>query len=106
VSSADPEQGTRNVLMDLDLPDAEELTAKTMLAKRINDILELRGLTQTEAARLLGLPQPKVSAICNYKLRGISLIRLMKALTALDQHVEIVITPSDDNASARIEVAA
>jgi hypothetical protein len=52
------------------------------------------------------MPQPKVSAIRNYKLRGISLERLMRALTALGQHVEIVVSPSTQNAPPRIDVAA
>jgi predicted XRE-type DNA-binding protein len=99
-------RGTRNVLVDLGFPDAEELTAKAILAKKINDILHDRGLTQTGAARLLGMPQPKVSALRNYQLRGISLERLMQALTALGQRVEIVVTPSTQRAPARIDVAA
>jgi predicted XRE-type DNA-binding protein len=99
-------RGTDNVLADLGFPDAEELSAKATLAKKINDIVESRGLTQVEVAELLGMPQPKVSAIRNYKLRGISLERLMQALTALGQHVEIVVTPSEKNARARIDVAA
>ena len=77
--------GTENVLADLEFPDEEELTAKAILAKKINGILARRGIGQVEAAVLLGMPQPKVSAIHNYKLRGISLERLMQALTALDQ---------------------
>lgn len=100
------DRGTDNVLADLGLPDAEELTAKTILAKKINDIVEGRGLTQLDAAKLLGMPQPKVSAIRNYKLRGISLERLMLALTALGQHVEITVGPSSSRAPARIDVAA
>jgi predicted XRE-type DNA-binding protein len=99
-------RGSDNVLADLGFLDAEELSAKTILAKKINDIVERRGLTQVEIAVLLGMPQPKVSAIRNYKLRGISLERLMQALTALGQHVEIVVTPSEKNARARIDVAA
>ena len=99
-------RGTDNVLGDLGFPDAEELTAKTILAKKINDILERRALAQVDAAVLLGLPQPKVSAIRNYKLRGISLERLMQALTALGQHVEIVVRPSNGRTRARIDVAA
>lgn len=98
--------GTDNVLVDLGFPDAEELTAKTILAKKINEIIENRGLTQLDAAELLHMPQPKVSAIRNYKLRGISLERLMQALTALGQHVEIVVRPSDKKMPARIDVAA
>lgn len=98
--------GTENVLADLGFPDAEELTAKAILAKKINDILARRGIGQIEAAALLGMSQPKVSAIRNYKLRGISLERLMQALTALDQQVEIVISPSPKGAPARIVVAS
>lgn len=52
------------------------------------------------------MPQPKISAIRNYKLQGISLGRLMHALTALGQHVEIVVTPSRRGAPAGIKVAA
>jgi predicted XRE-type DNA-binding protein len=97
---------TDNVLVDIGLPDAEELTAKVILAKKINDILAGRALTQAAAAKLLGLPQPKISAIRHYKIRGISLERLMQALTALGQNVEIVVTPSKKKAAARIAVAA
>src|SRR5262245_25968045 len=100
------DRGTHNVLADLEFPDAEELTAKTILAKKINDIVLSRSLTQLQVAELLGIPQPKVSAIRNYKLRGISLERLMQALTALGQHVEIVVRPSSRTAPARIDVAA
>jgi len=99
-------RGTDNVLIDLGLPDAEELTAKVVLAKKINDILERSQLTQSAAAKWLGLPQPKISAIRNYKIRGISLERLMQALTALGQNVEIVVSPSKKKSHARISVAA
>ena len=99
-------RSTENVLADLGFPDAEELTAKAILAKKINDIVAQRGLGQVDTAALLGMPQPKVSAIRNYKLRGISLERLMQALTALDQHVEIIVSPSSKSAPARIDVAA
>ena len=99
-------RSTDNVLADLGFADAEELTAKSVLAKKINDIVERRGLTQTEASKLLGMPQPKVSAIRNYKLRGISLERLMQALTTLGQHIEIVVRPSRKDMPARIDVAA
>src|SRR5262245_1358452 len=100
------DRGANNVLVDLQFPDAEELTAKTILAKKVNDITKARGLTQVDTAELLGMPQPKVSAIRNYKLRGISLERLMQALTALGQHVEIVVTASTKEAPPRIDVAA
>jgi predicted XRE-type DNA-binding protein len=100
------DRGTDNVLSDLVFPDAEELSAKAILAKKINDIVLRRRLTQIATAELLGMAQSKVSAIRNYKLRGISLDRLMQALTALGQHVAIVVSPSNRSAPARIDVAA
>jgi predicted XRE-type DNA-binding protein len=87
------ERGTVNVLADLGFEDAEELAAKATLALKVNQILTERGLTQVEAGELLGMPQSKVSQIKNYKLQNISLERLMQALVALDQRVEIVVKP-------------
>jgi predicted XRE-type DNA-binding protein len=99
-------RGSDNVLTDLGFSDAEELTAKAILAKKINDIVAKRGLTQLDAAKLLGMSQPKISAVRNYKLRGISLERLMQALTTLGQHVEIVVSPGTRKQPPRIDVAA
>jgi predicted XRE-type DNA-binding protein len=106
MNRAKKRNGTDNVLVDLGLPDAEELTAKALLAKKINDIVDRRGITQVDAAKLLGMPQAKVSALRNYKLQGISLERLMRALTALGQHVEIVVKASTRRIPPRIDVAA
>jgi predicted XRE-type DNA-binding protein len=86
--------GTGNVFADLGLPDAAERQAKTRLAMEINAILKMRRLKQVEAAGVLGVPQPKVSALVNYRLDGFSLEKLMSFLTALDQDVEILIRPA------------
>jgi predicted XRE-type DNA-binding protein len=70
-------------------------------------ILARRRLTQAAAAEKLGINQPKVSALANYKLDGFSVERLMTFLTALDQDVEIVIRKKPrSRASARISVVA
>ena len=98
-------KGTNNVLIDLGFEDAEELSTKAILAIKLNKLIESQRLNQAEAAKVLGMPQPKVSAIRNYKLQGISLKRLMQALTALGQHIEIVVTPSHRGAPAGIRVA-
>lgn len=99
-------KGTHNVLVDLGFDDAEELSAKAILAVKLNELIDAQSLTQAAAAEVLGMPQPKISAIRNYKLQGISLERLMHALTALGQHVKIVVTPSRRGAPAGIKVAA
>ena len=54
-------KGIDNVLVDLGFEDAEELTAKATLAVKFNELLEKRGLSQTEAAAITGMTQPKVS---------------------------------------------
>ncbi|SEA65106.1 XRE family transcriptional regulator [Nitrosospira multiformis] len=99
-------QGTDNVLVDLGFDDAEELSAKTLLAIKLNDLVDKRGLSQTETARLTGMTQPKVSQIRRYKLQNISLERLMQALVSLDQHVEIVVRPAHRTHQAGIKVTA
>jgi predicted XRE-type DNA-binding protein len=97
-------RGIDNVLVDLGFD--EELSVKAMLAMKLNALLEAQGLTQARASKILGMPQPKISAIRNYKLGGISLERLMQALTLLGQHVRIVVSPSKGRSMARIDVAA
>lgn len=80
-------------------------SAKGTLASKLNELLDASGLSQSAAAQLLGMPQPKVSAIRNYKLRGISLERLMQALLALNQQVEIIVKPGRKAGSGSIRVA-
>jgi predicted XRE-type DNA-binding protein len=84
-------RGTRNVLADLGYPNAAERQAKLRLAYALNQVLRQRKLSQAEAAKVLGVTQPKVSALRHYKLAGFSVERLMNLLTALDQDIEIVI---------------
>ena len=100
-------RGTKNVFSDLGYPDATERQAKLRLAYALNRVLEQRDLTQTAAATLLGVTQPKVSALRNYKLEGFSVERLMTLLTVLDQDVDIVIRSKPrSRAAARISVVA
>lgn len=85
--------GTTNVFADLGYADAAERQTKTRLALAINELLKGRKLKQRETAILLGIPQPKVSALKNYRLDNFSVERLMEFLTALNQDVEIMIRP-------------
>lgn len=99
-------KGTDNVLVDLGFEDAEELTAKALLAAKLNELIEMRGLSQMEVAAISGMTQPKVSQVRRYKLQNISLERLMHALVSLDQRVEIVVRPARRAHGAGITVAA
>lgn len=80
-----------NVFADIGVRDPEEALAKAQLAGRIREIVRLRRLTQVAAASVMGLDQPKVSALMNGRLSAFSSERLMRLLTRLGQDVEIVV---------------
>lgn len=93
-------RGTGNVFADLGYLDASERQIKTRLALAVNELLKARKLKQREIATVLGVPQPKVSALKNYRLDQFSVERLMEFLTALNQDVEITIRPRDNTTQA------
>ena len=97
-------RGSTNVFADLGFTDAEERQTKLRLALALNSILEERRLNQADAAARLGINQPKVSALRNYKLDGFSVERLMTLLTALDRDIEIIIRKKRSRGAARISV--
>jgi predicted XRE-type DNA-binding protein len=100
-------RGSGNVFADLGFPDAEERQTKLRLAYALNTVIDAQRLTQGVAAQRLGLNQPKVSALRNYKLEGFSVERLMTLLNALDRDIEIVIRKKPRSRSAaRISVVA
>jgi predicted XRE-type DNA-binding protein len=87
------EVGSRNVFKDLGLPNAEEHLVKAQLVFKIDAILKDRGLTQVEAGKLFGVPQPDVSKMLRGEFRQFSVERLLRFLVALNHDVEIVIKP-------------
>jgi len=84
-------RGTDNVLADLGFADAGEQQTKLRLALALNRLINDQGLSQAKAAERLGINQPKVSALCAYRLNGFSVERLMTFLTSMDQDVAITI---------------
>jgi predicted XRE-type DNA-binding protein len=85
------QESSGNVFADLGLPNARELQAKADLAWEISRTIEERELTQAQAAELLGIDQPKVSALVRGRLSGFSMERLYRFLNALGKDVEIVV---------------
>ena len=77
------EESSGNVFADLGLPNPEELLSKTEVAIKIADIIKKKRLTQKKAAEILGIDQPKVSALLKGKLRSFSLERLFRFLNVL-----------------------
>ena len=99
-SKLEIETGSGNVFADRGLDDAPELKLKAAVLGQINALLEARCLTQVATARLLGIPQPKVSALRNGKLHGFSLERLFALLLRLDCRVEIGLHPAAEGQAA------
>jgi predicted XRE-type DNA-binding protein len=95
-----------NVFADLGLPNPEEALAKAELANKIILLIRKRGLTQLQAAKVLGVDQPKVSALFRGNLTGFSIERLMRFLLRLGQDIRITVQASPRKQSqARVLVA-
>ena len=98
--------GTGNVFADLGLSDPDERLAKAELAHRIGELIKSKKLTQSQAARRLGVDQPKVSALLSGRLEQFSTDRLLRFVNRLDQDVFIVIRPTQPHRRAAVRVVA
>ncbi len=88
-----------NVFADLGFAEPEEELANAQLASHIRRVIRRRRLTQAAAAALMGIDQPKVSALLNGRPANFSTStdRLLRLLTALGQDVEVVIKERPSN---------
>ncbi|MGL4883995.1 MAG: helix-turn-helix domain-containing protein [Waterburya sp.] len=91
-----------NVFADLGLPNPQEMLVKAELASKIGEIIETKNLTQMDAAEILGIDQPKVSALIRGRLTGFSTERLFRFLNALGSDVEISVKPKPESRTAAI----
>ena len=96
--SSDPQFTTSsgNVFADLGLPDAGMRLAKAELARTITTIIQERGLNQRTAAEVLGIDQPKVSAIARGRLGDFSLERLLTLVNRLGMDIDITVHPNPE----------
>jgi len=88
------DRGSGNVFADLAIPNPDLALAKAELVQRIRELLAERKLTQAKVADLLGLDQPKVSALVRGRVEGYSIDRLIRFLNTLGQRVEITVRPN------------
>ena len=102
MSETSYEVSSGNVFADLDFLEPEEELIRADLAHRIATIIEDRSLTQVEAAAIMGINQPKVSALVRGRLEGFSFERLARYLLALGQDVEIVIRATNGHGHLRV----
>ena len=94
------EASSGNVFADLGIPNPDLALAKAELVQRIRTIIVERKFTQSSAAQILGLDQPKVSALVRGRVEGYSLDRLFRFLNALGQRIEINVMSNRSSKSA------
>jgi len=87
------EVSSGNVFVDIAVENADEMLVKAQLAASIQEILTSRKLTQTQAAEILGLPQPKLSRILHGHFRGISEAKMMDCIARLGRG-ELLLAPN------------
>lgn len=96
---------TETAFHALGLPDADDLVIRADLMRAIARIVDQRNLTQVQVGTLIGMDQPRVSALLRGKITKFSTDRLLKALSDLGQDIELRILPARAG-KGRIHIAA
>lgn len=99
-------RGSGNVFADLEVAHADDMLLKSKIVIELRRLMEGRGLTQTDAVKLVGVGQADLSKLLAGRLRGTSVERLMRMLIAFDQDIEIVSRPRLKDGEAGISFTA
>ena len=98
-------KASANVYEHLEMAHAEQMQVKASLAAKIGEILKHRHLTQIQASEILGISQPKLSAMLRGQFRGISETKMLECMNRLGRDVEIVVRkPSRSRTFGRTRV--
>ncbi len=93
-----------NIFEDIGDSDPKSTLTRTQIISRIVDIINDKGLSEIEAAKVLGISPTKVSLLMNGKLSQFSLDELFLLLNALDKDIEIIIKPKADQTKGKVRV--
>jgi len=96
IDGVEVELSSGNVFADLGLPDADKLKIKSGLVIEITKAVRNLGLSQEEAGRRMGLPQPKLSGLFRGDFSNVSERKLMDCLNRLGYDIEIKVKPSGE----------
>jgi predicted XRE-type DNA-binding protein len=104
MKSARSTKSSGNVFADIGVPDADEHLAKADLVIGLASIIRSRGLSQTAAAKLIGVAQPDISRLMRGNFEGFSYERLFHMLNALGENVRIVVTDAKPKTKAGLKL--
>lgn len=90
------ELGSGNVYLDLGFPpaEAESLLMRSQLMLMVDTVIRKRHLTQTRAARLLGVSQPRVSDVIRGRIGRFTIDALVEMLAKAGVRLDIVARPA------------
>ena len=98
------EIGSGSVYADLGFKNHEEMETKSNLVMEISKVIKKKKLTQTQAAEIFSISQPKLSELLNGRFRGYSIERLIHFLNEIGQDVDIIVRSKPRNRKARVAV--
>jgi len=94
----------KNVYADLEFENHKEMATKAGLVIEISNAIKKKRITQTTAAEILGISQPKLSELLRGLFRGYSVERLIHFLNELGEDVDIVVKSKPESRKARVNV--
>ena len=106
INGIEVQRGTANVYADLGLLDADKLKIKSGLVIEIRKAMRNLNLTQQEAAKRMGITQPKVSDMMRGDFSNLSERKLMDCLTRLGYDIEISVRPAKSDVGHLVLAAA
>jgi len=95
IDGIEVEISSGNVFADVGLADADKLKIKSGLVIEITKAVRKLDLSQEEAGRHMGLPQPKLSGLLRGNFSNVSERKLMDCLNRLGYDIEIRVKPAD-----------
>jgi predicted XRE-type DNA-binding protein len=98
--------GTGDVFADLGLQVTEDDMLKLVIARAISRIVVGGGYTQSEAAKIMGLDQPKVSKLLRGRLKDFSAERLIDCLLQMGYDIEVKYKKTGRRQRGRIKLIA
>jgi predicted XRE-type DNA-binding protein len=96
IDGVEVQRSSGNVFADLGLPNADKLKIKSGLVIEIRKAMRQQELTQQEAAKRMGITQPKVSDMMRGDFSNLSERKLMDCLNRLGYDIEITVRPASD----------
>src|ERR1035438_5932682 len=88
-------KGSENVFIDCGFPpsEAENLRIRAKMMMALTGYMQERKITQSRAAKIMGVSQPRISDLVRGKIGRFTIDTLVNMLTAAGLKIDVDITP-------------